>query len=529
MARLEGEEGLEEEPRVREAEPGDLEEARLEDDRSVVGIAESVPPEALAVGAEEVHGAGGLELALPTPTYEVSELCSRIGQELPVESFHRILRRAATSIRPVREFGASLISCSDEWLGEYRHAFERGVAASLSGPYASALKSTFSTTNLGSRVESGALGFADEHFTVRTRSGEGRLLHLVLHVSHVGRTRNTRGIRWGEVMRLGRMSPCCAALKETRACEDPAMDPRRHVSEIGGALGARRLAEVRSDRRPEAPVSLAIAHSVLQAERMMTEVLGGGFDFPTHVLLASAVVVQESDRDSVLLTGAHHLLAERGGARVVQGDALRTTPSAHRFREQGGGLRVEVDESHPGSEESNPSPRKPGPGSPGPGSWDSRSEESENPPGPPPIPKEGVVGLREASGRIRSATRDLDDRQRTQLEQRAHSLRRELEAHRGRDVRHRVLARPLLNALGDALTFVAPELGVPLLLLRSGVSVQRAHELHRAFEREPDSAAARLALRDLEDRLQSLPHHEAQELLEHLLADSGPLLSSLRS
>lgn len=466
-----------------------------------------------------------LRLPLPPASPEFKDLRGRVGHELPVESFHRSLRRAATSIRPVREFGASLISCSDEWLGEYRHAFERSVAASLSSPYASALKATFSTTNLGGRVESGALGLADEHFTVRTRSGEGRLLHLVLYVSHVGRTRNARGVRWGELMRLGRMSPCCGALRATRDSPNPAADPRPFVSEIGGALGARRLADAKADRRAEAPVSLAIAHSVLQAERMMTDVLGGGFAYPTHVLLASAVIVQEGDRDTVLLTGAHHLLAEQGGARVIQGDALRTTPGSHRFSERGGTLRVEVDEAHRTPEEPEWTVEidESGAAGPEPGVF-AEVADSISPAG-----SRHLEGLRGASGHIRSAAEGLEPGQRAQLEQRAHSLRRELECHRGRDVRHRVLARPLLNALGDALTFVAPELGVPLLLLRSGVSVQRARELHRAFEREPDSLAARVALRELEDRIQSLPHHEAQEMLEHLLADSGPLLSSLRS
>ncbi len=453
------------------------------------------------------------------PTAELLELQRLIGVEESLGYLHRALERAIHSIRPVEEYGASLISCSDEQMGEFRVGFERDLAGSISSPLGGGFRFTFSTTNIGGRVESGAVPIADDHFSVRSRA-VGAKLHVLEVAAHVGRRQGADGVLYGEHGRLGRPSPCCGAL--AAAVGDLGGNEARTPSwleELRGTLGERRLAGLREGDPGWRPVSAAISHSVLQAERLVGEILGYDPVAPTHYLIVPLVVINQEGPNGVVLTGIHHLYCAQERAWFVHGAALCTTPGSHRFREEADRLRVdcalELDREGEARGSEPPEPEV-------------ASEEAaiERPPAEPAVPVPELPPDQVAEI-VETVSSSLDENQREELRARTRELRENLHHSRRGTFHARVFARPILRALSQSLTVIAPELGLAALLFQGGRSIHRAHRVHKLLESGPSSEEARRVLREIEAEVQHLPHAEAEQVLDVLLAEKGPLLGAL--
>ncbi len=424
-----------------------------------------------------------MKLEPPRRPLALKELAALLGREEPLYAVHGAVLRAAHAIRPVVESGALLAACSDEFNGEVRAAFDRDVARLLTAPDVPGTRRVFSVSNLGGRVEPGAIALANLHFTSRSRESGWKLL-LVEIASHVGRRETKAGVLWGELERFGVPSPCCGALRLLLDAEPVAEAVRfPWFDQLTAFFGPERLAALRADTSPYRMLRAAVVHAVLQAESAIVDLLREPPATPTHVLLVALVIVNRRGPDNAIPVGMHHLLFEHGAAHIELGASLRSTPGALVFHGDRGLLRIT-------------SPHEP---------------EEEHVPAPPrATPVELAPALR--------------------TEAASHAVRGQLEHHRrqwhavsGRPHAVRIYARPILRALVQGLSVVAPELGLAALAFESGREVFRAAGLSRLHERGPSTAAARATLHDLEPRLQQLSQREAREVLELLLAETGPL------
>ncbi len=411
------------------------------------------------------------------------ELAARLGREESLPSLHAAVLRAASAFRPVVEAGAVLAACSDEFNGELRSAFDRDVARLLSAPDIPGTRRVFAVSNMGGRIEPGAIALANLHFTARSLEHGEKLLVIEI-ASHVGRRELKGGARWGELDRFGTTSPCCGALrllldapKSASAVRYPWFD------QLSAFFGPVRLAALRADTSPYAMLRTAIVHSVLQSETAIVDLLREPPKTPTHVLLVSLVVVNRRGTDNAIPVGLHHLHFAHGESEFMHGAALRSTPES-----------LVVDDSQTLLRVHSPFEGEELPGRPEP-----RAHA--------PVP---------AGARGRAHEPDV----------RAHVTlhRRQLEHLRRHPRSMHVYARATLRAFLQGLSLVAPEVGLAALALEGGRDVLRSVHLAKLLERGPSSEEARRILHDIEPTLQQLGHGEAREVLEILLSEQHPVL-----
>ena len=406
------------------------------------------------------------------------ELERLIGHEVHLDVLHGAVRRTCQGVAGVAEFGTCLVTCADEFQGELRRHFDRDVARPLL-PHVP--NRTFAVSNMAGRIEPGALQIADAHFTVKTRR-EGAKLLLIEIAAHVGRRPGDDGPIYGELNRFGLPSPCCGALALLLSPPAAAFSVRHPwFDQLSAFFGPERLAALRADDSPHRLVSAAIVHAVLQAETGLADLLRDPPRTATHALIVSAVVVNQRGSDGALLCGYHHLVCDGEHLRVVSGGSLRSTPGSHRFKSEGDMLVVES----PWEEDA---PREIGL--------------------PRAVDQAAVAAGREMLDRAGApAVREQLERARRQVEH--------LEHHPSH---MRVYARPVLRGLLQALSVVAPEVGLAALLVESATDLVRARHLRDLLSRGPSSDEARRVLHDLEPTIAQLGHREAREVLETLLA-----------
>ena len=414
------------------------------------------------------------------PPFALSDLAALIGREEPLYALHGAILRAAHAVGPVVESGAVLATCSDEFNGEVRSAFDRNVARALRAPNVPGGRRIFSVSNLGGRIEPGAIALADLHFTALSRERGAKLLLLEI-ASHVGRRETKSGIRWGELDRFGNPSPCCGALQlllqptpRAAAVRFPWFD------QLTAFFGEQRLSALRSDDSPWRMARAAIVHAVLQAETTIVDLLREPPATPTHVLLVALVAVNRRGQDTAIPVGIHHMVFESGVARFELGASLRSTPKTLAFEEKHDRLRVT-----------------------------SPFEKEEGPTAPP------------AQGPVSPALRAAASAEPVV----AHSSRakEQLRSLHSRPDSLRVYARPILRAFLQGISVVAPELGLAALALEEGVELHRIAKWKKLLDGEPSSAAARRALHDIEPMIEQLSHREAREVLERLLSEQHPV------
>jgi len=408
----------------------------------------------------------------------LSELEGLIGREVPLDVLHGALRRASQGIKDVVEYGTCLVTCSDEFQGELRRNFDRDVARPLLPHVASR---TFAVSNMAGRIEPGALQLADLHFTVKTRH-EGAKLLLVQIAAHVGRRHDAQVPIFGELNRFGLPSPCCGALALLLAPPAAAFSVRHPwFDQLSAFFGPERLEALRADTSPHRLVSAAIVHAVLQAESGLADLLRDPPRTATHVLLVACVIVNQRGSDGALLCGYHHLISDGEHVHVDSGGSLRSTPSAHRFRSEGDLLVVE-------------SP------------W----LEDEH--------KSAVLPRATDAAAVAAGREVLERSTAPAVRERLARARRQVEHLERRPTGMRVYARPVLRGLLQALSVVAPEVGLAALLVESATDLTRARHLRDLLARGPSTEEARRVLHDLEPTIQQLGHREAREVLETLLA-----------
>ncbi len=406
----------------------------------------------------------------------LSELERLIGRELPLDVLHGVIRRTAQAQRGVSGFGTCLVTCSDEFQSELRLNFDRDVARPLLPQVHSR---TFACSNMAGRVEPGALSLAEQHFTARGGKAGAKLL-LVEIAAHVGRRAGPQGALYGELDRFGVSSPCCGAL--TLLIDPPeATQSVRHpwFDQLSAFFGPARLGALRADGGPYRMVSVAIVHAVLQSESALTDLLRDPPASPTHVLIVPVVVLNQRGSESAILVGWHHVWCDGTLARIEQGWSLRSTPSALRFVD---GLPLQV---------SSP--------------WDEDEHHEVK-----------VAHPEKRLPELHAAALETVDHPRVRAE--LERTRHQVEHLRRHPSAWRVYARPVLRGLLQALSVVAPEVGLAALVAEGAGELAHAQRVRRLLASGPTSEEARRVMHDLEPELQQLGHRQALEVLETLLA-----------
>jgi len=412
------------------------------------------------------------------------DFAAQVGREDSLSVVHGAVLRAAHAIRPVVESGALLAACSDEFNGEVRAAFERDVACMLTAPNIPGKRRVFSVSNLGGRIEPGAIALANLHFTALSQQAGEKLL-LIEIASHVGRREGAQGATWGELDRFGTTSPCCGALQlllDVPAGAEAVRFP--WFDQLNAFFGAERLGALRSDTSPYRMLRAAIVHAVLQAETAIVDLLREPPGTSTQVLLVALVVVNRRGTDNAIPVGLHRLRFEGGAAEFVFGTSLRSTPASIVVDAAQSCLRVS-------------------------------SSTPEAPRAAAPILRLEAHGIPPRVRELAAAPAV-----RAQLE----SGRRQLRAMHAHPSALRIYSRPLLRALLQGLSIAAPELALTALALESGHEFFRAMHVRRLIEHGPSTAEARKAIHDFEPMLQQLGHQQAREVLETLLAETHPVL-----
>jgi hypothetical protein len=425
-----------------------------------------------------------MQTRAPSP---LRELATRLGREESLGAAHAAVLRAAQALRPVVESGAVLAACSDEFNGELRAAFEREVARRLPATEVAVTRRVFAVSNMGGRIEPGAIALANLHFTARSSRAGEKLLLLEI-ASHVGRREPKGGATaWGELDRFGVHSPCCGALRLLLDVPGSAGAVRfPWFDQLSAFFGPERLAALRSDPSPHAMVRAAVVHAVLQSETAIVDLLREPPSTPTHVLMVALVVVNRAGRDNAILVGLHHLRFASGEAVSLEGTALRSTPGELLIDDSRSQLAVSARPAEDGG-----------------------AAPAAAPHARPRSPAEARARALEPSVRALVARH-----------------RRHVALLRGEPRAMQVYARLALRALVQELSVVAPEVALATLALEKGRAVLRAAPLDELASRPPSRAEAQHALHDFEPKLQQLGHREAREVLESLLSEHHPLLGA---
>jgi hypothetical protein len=420
------------------------------------------------------------------------ELQQLVGHESQLDHFHGVVRRAAQSLERIVEHGTVLVTCADEFQGELRASFDRDVARPLTSGSLLSGRCTFALSNMGGRIEPGALRLADDHFTSRTRRDGAKLL-LVEIVSHCGVLATAGGKQYGKLDRFGVVSDCCGALALLLAKPDTAAAVRHPwFDQLSAFFGEDRLSALRADAGPLRALSAAIVHAVLQAESAVADVMREPPPTPTHVLIVSAVLINQPSFDDVIPVAVHHLRCERGDVLVEQGFTLRSTPASLRYDSSSGRIVVTSDET-----------------------VDSYSERR--------VAIHPVHEIERHVARVASASDELARARAKLAAQHLGRAHREVERLRREPRAWRVYARPLLRGLVQSLSVVAPEIGLLTMAVQTGRDVARAEHVRRLLAKGLSHEDARRVLHDFEAEIQQLSHKDAQDVLELLLAETRPL------
>ncbi|MCE9595363.1 MAG: hypothetical protein K8S98_14345 [Planctomycetes bacterium] len=379
-----------------------------------------------------------------------------------------------------------MVTCSDEFQGELRAGFDRDVAQPLMAPLTMQQRRIFTVSNLGGRIEPGALELANDHFTVKTRTGGAKLL-LVEVASHVGKILDGHEHTYGTLDRFGVRSPCCGAL--TMLLEKPRSSQTvRHpwFEQLSAFFGPERLAELRADEGPLRLVRTAVVHTVLQVETAIDDLFRDPPATPTHVLICAVLVINQRGPDTAVLVGCHHLRFDGRRVWVEAGASLRARPDAMDVQVENGRLRIV---SRPLRD-------------------DAVSHDVE---------LTSVVGIAQRAASLGAVERVLKaGLTRPEVVLEAERVR-ELAAHAvTRSIELETYARPLLRAVLQRISRTQPELGLAVLYLSANAGSRRASELSAFFARNATDEQARSAFVEFERELQELDALVARPILGFL-------------
>lgn len=424
-----------------------------------------------------------MQSASPTALASLARL---LGRETSLDVVHGEIRRAAQTVARVAEYGMCLITCSDEFQGELRASFDRDVAQPLMAPLTLQQRRIFSVSNLGGRVEPGALELANDHFTVRT-AREGEKLLVVELAAHVGKILEGHGAVYGTLDRFGVRSPCCGAL--TLLLEKPRSSTTVRYpwfEQLTAFFGPERLAELRADAGPLRLVRTAVVHAVLQVETAIVDLLRDPPRTPTHALICALIVVNQRGPDTAVLVGFHHLRFDAAGAWIEGGASLRARPDSLAPVLENGRLRID---SRPLAREESP-----------------RDEDL--------VTRDGVA---RRSARLGPAERVLRSALASpELTSEAARVRALTQQLGNRSIDVATYARPILRAVLQRVARQQPEFALAVLYLCANARSPRATELAAFFARPTTTEAAQRTFLHFERELQELDVFVARAVLDYL-------------
>jgi hypothetical protein len=415
----------------------------------------------------------------------VDELRRIIGREQPLDQFHLALRRAAAQLAETKDYGACLVTCSDEFLGLTRSGFDRDVASPLISDAVNSKDRVFTVSNLCGRLEPGAFSLLDDHFT--RKNGRGRKLLIIEIASHVGRLKHGQIYSYGHVERFGRRSPCCGAL--TSLLEPPNdTGAVRHpwFEQLNAFFGPVRLATLRGNRDSTRMIAAAIVHSALQAESAISDIFQHPPAPPTDVLLVTGVAVNQQWANGFLPVAYHHLRTDDEVTRIMSGFSLRTTPEALKI--DASSARIQVESGLPME------------------AWKIVQRRVPD--------REAATVLEQQTVALEA----LPEEQREELDRRLDVVRSQIESIRHDPAAWRSYSRPILRGLFRGLSVINPELGIAAMLVEGGEKMFAAKKIKQIVERGPATVEGRRVLHEMEAELQQLNHEDAQQVLDILLA-----------
>jgi hypothetical protein len=416
----------------------------------------------------------------------LASLARWLGRETALDVVHGEIRRAAQTLEHADEYGMCLVTCSDEFQGELRASFDRDVAQPLMAPLTLQQRRIFTVSNLGGRVEPGALELANDHFTVRTAKAGTKTL-VVEIAAHVGKVVEGHDCVYGTLDRFGVRSPCCGAL--TLLLEKPrSADTVRYpwFEQLSAFFGAERLATLRSDESALRLVRTAVVHAVLQVETAIVDLLREPPRSPTNVLIAALIVVNQRGPDTAVLVGCHHLRFRGDEAAIADGVGLRARPDALSLDIEEGRLRI---------------------GAKRVGGVEARHDSELG-------DRAGVARKAAALGPAERALRLVASAPPLVAEStRVRGLARAL-AERSIDLE--TYARPILRATLQRAARTHPEFAAAALHLTANRGAPRATELHAFFARPANDAEAQRIFQRFERELLELDVAVARAILGHL-------------
>lgn len=397
----------------------------------------------------------------------IEAVVEKLGRELPLSDFHGMLRRLAQSLGST-EFGAMRVTCSDEALTEARESFRKEIVAYLLPDYKSGERAAFVTDTLGGHWEAGSLAVARTNFFGPARRNP---LLLIEVSSHVGREGGAYGVR----ARYGKKVPVCGAMAMTLAeGGDDWTVAIRH------AIGERRMADLRAFDGQWRMAAAAAAQSVVQGEAAMTEILTAPIDMACQYLVATQVTVNQAGPDVCVPTGLFYVTSDGKALSHPASHSLRSTPAKYRFAEESGKLRIDV-----------------------------APDEKVAPKGDGAAERRRRI-LEEWGHRVTTRER---------LAANVDRVRASWTKVKSNEHAYRAYSRPLLRMLFDGLLNALPYGGLAALAANGIVDMQKAAHLKELLERGPGDPSARHASEEMRRIVAALPHAQAQDVLEMLLAE----------
>lgn len=280
------------------------------------------------------------------------DLKKLLGVEAPLDDINRALRRYARSFdAPV--VGALQVTCADEDEWECADSFQRHFVNDLLPSFKFGHRAALRLANLGARYEWGALSIAEHHFATLATHDAFKVLLVKLN-AHVAAEGTDDGAQYGGMQRYDTGSTACGALHTLLAqsqavAQGAARGDRPFLADLRSAFQAEGQDRLMTllDKKKVAPavrmLLAAIVNAQLQAHRVMAEIEKHKPHSPTLYVVASAVTLNRSDRDTELLCGlwTHD---QRSDAKTRTYVGLGDDPAGYKVTYDLGRLHVNDDQ-----------------------------------------------------------------------------------------------------------------------------------------------------------------------------------------
>ena len=272
----------------------------------------------------------------------VHQLLSLMGRETDPARVCAGLREHARGGRfPV--VGAYEIVCSDEVERESESVFQRLFVQQMLPVLKSGNRAAFSTVNLGSRYEPGAIRIAEPHYAIPKSEQTAKLMVVKIN-AHVAVQQSSDGPTYGWMNRYGCRSTCCGALASMLAGGDlPAVE---ELAQTFRHDGNDRLETLNDPNRVPAEhrtLLAAVTNARLQAGRAASEISGYRPETLTKWLILACVSINRPEPDTELIVG-RYLIDTTGEVPAIEYQGLGDDPATYRVHHDKSGLHITDDQ-----------------------------------------------------------------------------------------------------------------------------------------------------------------------------------------